>query len=277
MRLLRPDRGTTGRRARHAKRRRRSRPARRPAQGVGASGHETGSRATSPVGRLRVLVERAVPVALPLQRRAAVLQQPRSLVPQATSHKENVYEYEPSGVGSCQSPTGRLRVADLLGQLGRESAFLEATPTGNDVFFLTAAQLCHRTPTRRSTSTTPGSARSESPCLTPPAPAPAGCSAANACRPAEPGAAGPRPTRGQCQRAPGRAIIAQAARGRPAVSRDRAEQAKPTRAQQLASALKACKRRYHTPRRNEPIAKRRRGRGSAKQEEGRSEQRRGRR
>ena len=31
---------------------------------------------------------------------------PDDLVPAATNHKEDVYEYEPSGVGSCESPTG---------------------------------------------------------------------------------------------------------------------------------------------------------------------------
>ena len=66
---------------------------------------------------------------------------PDDLVPQATNDKEDVYEYEPAGVGQLRKRHRRLRRADLRGQLDEESAFLEATPSGNDVFFLTAAQL----------------------------------------------------------------------------------------------------------------------------------------
>jgi hypothetical protein len=54
---------------------------------------------------------------------------------------ENAYEYEPSGVGSCQSPSGGCVSLLSSGSSSRESAFLEATPNGSDVFFLTAAQL----------------------------------------------------------------------------------------------------------------------------------------
>ena len=43
---------------------------------------------------------------------------PDALVPAATNGKEDVYEYEPDGVGSCQS-SSRLRRADLLGHLQR--------------------------------------------------------------------------------------------------------------------------------------------------------------
>src|SRR5262249_37638807 len=31
---------------------------------------------------------------------------PGDLVPRAKNHKEDVYEYEPSGLGSCESPSG---------------------------------------------------------------------------------------------------------------------------------------------------------------------------
>ena len=54
---------------------------------------------------------------------------------------ENVYEYEPAGVGSCESPTGGCVALLSSGSSPNESAFLEATPSGDDVFFLTAAQL----------------------------------------------------------------------------------------------------------------------------------------
>ena len=109
---------------------------------------------------------------------------PDDLVPQASNGKENVYEYEPAGVGSCESSSGGCVALISSGSSGRESAFLEATPSGNDVFFLTAAQLL---PQDTDTAfdiydarvCTPGS-----PCLTAPTPAPPGCDTANACRPA---------------------------------------------------------------------------------------------
>ena len=54
---------------------------------------------------------------------------------------ENVYEYEPAGVGGCGGSSGGCVALISSGTSHKESAFLEATPSGNDVFFLTAAQL----------------------------------------------------------------------------------------------------------------------------------------
>jgi len=65
---------------------------------------------------------------------------PDALVEQAKSGKENVYEYEPEGVGSCRRPGGCVALISS-GISTRESAFLDASATGNDVFFLTAARL----------------------------------------------------------------------------------------------------------------------------------------
>src|SRR5262249_49805732 len=62
---------------------------------------------------------------------------PDDLVPAASNGKEDVYQYEPSGVGSCQSSSGGC--VSLLSGAGsdHESAFIEATPSGSDVFFVT--------------------------------------------------------------------------------------------------------------------------------------------
>jgi hypothetical protein len=73
---------------------------------------------------------------------------PDTLVPQATDGLENVYEYEPEGVGSCGSSDATFG-SDSGGCVGlissgssaSESAFLDASETGNDVFFLTSAKL----------------------------------------------------------------------------------------------------------------------------------------
>jgi hypothetical protein len=73
---------------------------------------------------------------------------PDTLVPQATDGLENVYQYEPEGVGSCESANVTFSeesdgCVGLLssGSSGAESAFLDASETGDDVFFLTTSQL----------------------------------------------------------------------------------------------------------------------------------------
>jgi WD40-like Beta Propeller Repeat len=111
---------------------------------------------------------------------------PDSLVAAAKTAKENVYEYEPSGVGSCQSATGGCVSLISGGSSNRESAFIEATPDGSNVFFVTEAQLL---PQDTDTAFDIYDARecsNLSPCLTPPAEEEAGCATAEACHPAEP-------------------------------------------------------------------------------------------
>jgi hypothetical protein len=53
---------------------------------------------------------------------------------------EDVYEYEPEGVGSCTAAPACLGLVSS-GSSSEESAFLDASETGDDVFFLSAAQL----------------------------------------------------------------------------------------------------------------------------------------
>ncbi len=53
---------------------------------------------------------------------------------------ENVYEYEPDGDGTCSGEPGCVALISS-GTSGHESAFLDASESGNDVFFLTAAKL----------------------------------------------------------------------------------------------------------------------------------------
>jgi DNA-binding beta-propeller fold protein YncE len=56
---------------------------------------------------------------------------------------ENVYEYEPQGVGSCDSEDTQGGCVALIssGESEHESAFVEASENGDDVFFITAAKL----------------------------------------------------------------------------------------------------------------------------------------
>ena len=73
---------------------------------------------------------------------------PDTLVPQATNGVENVFEYEPGGVGSCEG-TGSIyspRSAGCTslissGTSAGESAFVDASESGDDVFFVTNGKL----------------------------------------------------------------------------------------------------------------------------------------
>jgi hypothetical protein len=71
-----------------------------------------------------------------------------ALVPQDVNGTEDVYEYEPAGVGSCTSEadtyhekTGGCTSLISSGTSAEESAFLDASETGGDVFFLTTSKL----------------------------------------------------------------------------------------------------------------------------------------
>lgn len=168
---------------------------------------------------------------------------PDHLVPRASDGKENVYEYEPNGVGSCESRSGACVALISSGESGRESAFLEATPSGDDVFFLTSSPLL---PQDTDTAFDIYDARvctSVAPCLGAPPAAPGECSSTETCRPALPAVPtldGPAGT--STYAGPGN-VASQGARGalgektvRPAVAQ------KPlTRSQRLAAALKHCK------------------------------------
>lgn len=62
------------------------------------------------------------------------------LVPQAVNGRMNVYEYEPEGVGSCVESAGCVALISS-GTSSAESAFVDASANGNDVFFLTRSRL----------------------------------------------------------------------------------------------------------------------------------------
>jgi hypothetical protein len=71
-----------------------------------------------------------------------------ALVPQDTNGEEDVYEYEPQGIGSCGGSSETFSVksggcVNLIssGISNEESAFLDASASGEDVFFLTSAKL----------------------------------------------------------------------------------------------------------------------------------------
>jgi hypothetical protein len=63
-----------------------------------------------------------------------------ALVPQDTNGLEDVYEYEPSGVGDCAVSSGCVGLISS-GTSGEESVLLDASESGDDVFFMTTSRL----------------------------------------------------------------------------------------------------------------------------------------
>jgi hypothetical protein len=56
-----------------------------------------------------------------------------ALLPADTNGQRDVYEFEPDGVGSCSDPGGCVSLIST-GTGGQETWFIEASPSGNDVF-----------------------------------------------------------------------------------------------------------------------------------------------
>ncbi len=159
---------------------------------------------------------------------------------------ENVYEYEPGGVGSCvSSPSGGCVALLSSGSSQNESAFLEATPGGNDVFFLTEAQLSPQDTDDAFDVYDARVCTQESPCLTTPPPPPQGCSEAEACR------AGPSPQQEPIGPAGSATFSGTGNLAPPAPAEKELKgitvinKPKPlSNAQKLAKALAACKRQH---------------------------------
>jgi len=177
---------------------------------------------------------------------------PDSLVPVVSSHAENVYEYEPSGVGNCESSSGGCVSLLTPGTSDKESAFIEATPDASDVFFVTESQLL---PQDTDTAFDIYDARecSEgSPCLSIPTPPPGGCAEAGTCRPASPPQVIPGGPGGSATfSGPGNAS-SPAAKGQVQGAKGATPTPKPkplSRAQKLAKALKACKKQHQAKKR----------------------------
>ncbi len=63
-----------------------------------------------------------------------------ALLPQASDGRLNVYEYEPDEVGGCRTEGGCVALISG-GTSGSDSLFLDASTSGDDVFFLTRQQL----------------------------------------------------------------------------------------------------------------------------------------
>jgi hypothetical protein len=154
-----------------------------------------------------------------------------------TNGKMDVYEYEPADVGSCGSEAGCTALISS-GSSTHESAFLDASASGDDVFFLTAAALVS---TDHDFGFDVYDARVCGPsgCVVPPSTSTTSCDSIAECRPSSSTipsfgtpASATTPSGGNTVAKSG---VLPAKASVPPTAK------KPTRAQQLAKALKTCK------------------------------------
>ena len=193
---------------------------------------------------------------------------PDTLVPAAKNGKENVYQYEPAGAGSCESLSGGCVSLISGGSSNRESAFIEATPDGRSVFFVTEGKLLSQDTDTAFDIYDARECSQASPCLTPPElPAP-GCSETDTCRPAQPAQHIPGGPAGSATLSgPGNIV------SRTPVAKQESQAKKVseplTRAQKLSKALRSCRKRHAHAKRErracEHQARKRYGRHTAKQ------------
>lgn len=158
------------------------------------------------------------------------------LVPQDKNGKEDVYEYEPTGVGGCEGAPGCVALISS-GISAQESAFLDASESGDDAFFVTAQPLVAGDRDKSFDLYDARVCTEASPCLTSPAPPPPRCSGEEPCRPA--------PHAPPVLASPPSATFS----GPGNVLGSREEERQPpkptlTRAQRLKKALVACRKKY---------------------------------
>ena len=165
------------------------------------------------------------------------------LTPQAVNGTWNVYEYEPPGIGGCTGAeqTFSERSGGCVGLISsggsaQQSAFLDASESGGDVFFLTTAKLVSQEVEGGFSVYDAHECTSESPCSPPPSSSPPQCTTTDACR----AAPSPQPA---IFGSPSSATFSGAGNTTPAPAAAAVKpKAKPlTRAQKLAAALRACR------------------------------------
>jgi len=160
---------------------------------------------------------------------------PDALVPGDENGKEDVYEYEPQGVGSCRYSGGCLGLISS-GTSSRESAFLDASENGDDVFFLTAAQLLPADTDNAFDIYDAHVCSESSPC---PASRPSSgeeCTSSATCRPQAPAPSQVAVAPGTTLSGPGNIAKQGSLPSKTAV-----KPKPPTRAQELAGALRTCR------------------------------------
>lgn len=113
---------------------------------------------------------------------------PDALVSQDVNHTEDVYEWEPPSVGTCTTGSSTYSEQDggclnliSSGESAQESAFLDASESGNDVFFETRSKLVRKDYDTAYDVYDAHVCTSEAPCLPEPT-EPQPCTEAESCR-----------------------------------------------------------------------------------------------
>ncbi len=155
---------------------------------------------------------------------------------------ESVYEYEPTGVGSCANPAGCVGLLSS-GTSKQESAFVDASDSGDDAFFITAQPLVAKDHDTNFDLYDARTCTVLSPCINGEEATRTSCESSEACRPGEPAPpAGGGPSGTSTYTGPGNTpssgTLANKGSSPPST-------AKPlTRAQKLTRALKGCRSRW---------------------------------
>jgi hypothetical protein len=160
---------------------------------------------------------------------------PLGLVAKDANAKEDTYEYEPGGVGGCTLSGGCVGL--LSGGIsGQETALLDASEEGSDVFFLTSAKLSGGDVDSAYDVYDAHLCSEASPCPEEASSASPSCTTTDSCRaasPPQPEIFGPPPS----ATFSGKGNVEEP----PVSSAPKPLAKKPTRAQLLAKALTACK------------------------------------
>jgi WD40-like Beta Propeller Repeat len=164
-----------------------------------------------------------------------------ALVPQDVNGEEDVYEYEPPGVGGCTAGSvgfsersgGCVGLVSSGGAAG-ESAFLDASEKGGDVFFLTGGKLAAQDYDTALDVYDAHECTSSSPCFPAPLAVPPPCVTGDSCKPAP----SPQPP---IYGAPASATFSGKGNVTPSESKSSSVgQRGLARARKLARALRAC-------------------------------------
>jgi DNA-binding beta-propeller fold protein YncE len=163
---------------------------------------------------------------------------PEPLSQADTNGKADVYEYEPAGVGSCGTAGGCTSLISS-GSATRESAFLDASASGDDVFFLSSSALVS-TDIDQDSDVYDARVCGAEGCVVPPQPSPTSCHSIEGCRG---GSIPPIPSFGSpaSTTTPSSGNLSGQSGVLPSKTTQKPVAKKTTRAQQLAKALKSCK------------------------------------
>jgi hypothetical protein len=151
---------------------------------------------------------------------------------------EDVYQYEPAGLGGCAGPAACVALLSS-GSSEQESAFMDASTSGNDAFLFTSQQLVSADPDSTFDIYDAHVCSSESPCITPPAPPAPPCGDEASCRTSAPGSPGFGSVSSETALG-----VSTAPKGQTLPSKTVSTPKPLTRAQKLTRALKACKKKH---------------------------------